>query len=138
MEQENELRLLPLDPHRQIIHDLQIFMLQHLQDGYTVNLAIDGNISGAHLFHPPTHNSRLTTPFRFNCDSRISGSITTMLEACDLVNIHTLQQGEAPATQKQGWKQIDFMFILRSLVEHVKGCRILPIDSMFPSDHIPL
>jgi hypothetical protein len=61
-----------------------------------------------------------------------------MLEACDLVNIHTLQHGEAPATHTQGSHQIDFMFISRSLVDHVKGCGILPFDSMFLSDHIPL
>jgi hypothetical protein len=43
MEQENESRLLPLDPHQQTIWDLQIFILHHLQDGYTVNLEIYGN-----------------------------------------------------------------------------------------------
>jgi hypothetical protein len=61
-----------------------------------------------------------------------------MIEACDLVNIHRLQHGEAPATQKQGSQQIDFHFILCSLVIHVEECGILPFDSMFPSDHIPL
>jgi hypothetical protein len=30
------------------------------------------------------------------------------------------------------------MFISHSLAEHVKGCGILPFDSMFTSDHIPL
>jgi hypothetical protein len=61
-----------------------------------------------------------------------------MIEACDLVNVHTLQHGEAPATHKQGSQQIDFNFISRSLVIHVEECGILPFDSMLPSDHIPL
>jgi hypothetical protein len=43
MEQENESCLLPLDPHRQTIGDPHVFKLQHLQDGYTVNLEIDSN-----------------------------------------------------------------------------------------------
>jgi hypothetical protein len=61
-----------------------------------------------------------------------------MMEACDLVNIHTLQHGEAPATHKQGSQQIYFYLLSRSFVIHVKECGILPFDSMFPSDHIPI
>jgi hypothetical protein len=138
MEQENESRLLPIDPNRQTIHDLHIFILQHLQDASTVSLAKDGNESDAHLFCSPSYSSRLTTPLGFNFDSRISGSIATILEACELVNSNTLQHGEAPATHKQGSRQIDFMLISRSLVRNVKGCGILSFDSMLPSEHIPL
>jgi hypothetical protein len=111
MEQEKESRLLPLYPHQQTIQDLQIFMRRHLQDGYTVNLTIYGNKSDAHLFLPPTYNSHITTPLGFKYDSRISGSIAAMLEACDLVNIHRLHHGVAPSTHTQGSHQIDFMFI---------------------------
>jgi hypothetical protein len=85
-------------------------MLQHLQDGYTVNFAMDGNQSNTHIFRPPAYNSRLTTPLCFNYDSRISGSIADMIKAFDLFNVHTPQRGEAPATHKQGSRQIDFMF----------------------------
>jgi hypothetical protein len=127
MEQENEARLLPLDPHRQTIRDLQMFMLQQLNDGYTVNLAIDGNESDTHLYCPRIYNSRLTTPLGFDYDSRISGSITEIIEAYDLVNIHTIQHGEAPAMHKQGSQQIDFNFISRSLVMHVED--VESIDS---------
>jgi hypothetical protein len=86
-------------------------MLQHLQDGYTVNIAIDGNESDAHLFRPPIYNSHITTPLGFNYDSRISGYIAMMLDACGLFNIHMIQHGEAPSTKKQGSQKIDFMFI---------------------------
>jgi hypothetical protein len=62
MEQENEARLPPpLDPDRETIRDLQIFMLRHLQDGYTINLGMEGNESDTHLFLLPTYNSHLTT-----------------------------------------------------------------------------
>jgi hypothetical protein len=66
------------------------------------------------------------------------GSIVAMLEACNLVNINTIQHGEAPATHKEGSHHIDFMFISGSLVRNVKGCRILPFDSIFSSNHMPL
>jgi hypothetical protein len=69
MEQENEASILPLDPHHQTIRDLQIFMLQQINDGYTLNLAIDGKESDTHLCRPPIYNSRLTTLLGFNYDS---------------------------------------------------------------------
>jgi hypothetical protein len=103
-------------------------MLQHLQDCYTVNLAMDGNESDAHLCQPPMYNILLTTPLGFNYDSRISGSIAAISESCNLVKIHTLRHGEAPETHKQGLQHIYFMFISRSLVKHVKGRGILPFD----------
>jgi hypothetical protein len=113
-------------------------MLQHLQDRYMINLAIDGSEYDTHLFRPLTYKSHLTTPLGFNYDSRISGSIAAMIDACDLVNIHALQHGEAPTTHKQGSQQIDFMFVSCSLVIHVEECGILPFDSMFSSDHKPI
>jgi hypothetical protein len=61
-----------------------------------------------------------------------------MMEDCDLVNMHTLQHGAAPATHKQGSQQIDFNILSRSLIIHVEECGILPFDSVFPIDHIPL
>jgi hypothetical protein len=80
----------------------------------------------------------MTTPLVFNYNESISGAISDMLEACDLLNIHTLQHGEAPPTHKQESRQIDGMFISRCLVEHVEACGILPFDTLFSSDHIPL
>jgi hypothetical protein len=97
MEQEDEAHLLPFYLHHQTIHDLQFLILLQINDGYTVNLEVeDGHESDNHLYRPPTYGSRLTTSLGFNYDSRISGSIAEIIEACDLVNIHTLQHGEAP------------------------------------------
>jgi hypothetical protein len=86
-------------------------MFQHIEQGFTINLAMDVNESDSHSFRAPRVANRIITPLGFNYDERISGSISYMLEACDLVNIHTLQHGEAPPTHKQGSRQIDFMFI---------------------------
>jgi hypothetical protein len=102
-------------------------MIQHKEQGFPVNLAMDGNDSDSHSLRASTETNRITTPLGFNYDSRISESISDMLEACDLVNIHNLQHREAPPTHKQGSRQIDFMFISRRLVEHVEACGILPL-----------
>jgi hypothetical protein len=138
-EEEEESKLVNLDPCKQTIRDPQVFMIQHFEQGFTVNLAMDGNESDSRTFCPPTENNRLTNPLGFNYDSRISGSIAGMLEACNLMNIHTLQHGEAPPTHKQGSQLIDFMFISRRLVPHVNACGILLVfDAIFVSDHRPL
>jgi hypothetical protein len=138
MEQEEESHLVHLDQHKQTIRDLQVFMIQHLEQGFTVNLAMNGNDLDNHSFRAPMETTRMTTPLGFNYDWRISGSILGILEACSLVNIHTLQRGEAPPMHKQGAIQIDFMFLSCSLTVHVEACCILPFDSIFASDHIPL
>jgi hypothetical protein len=113
-------------------------MLKHIEQGFTVNLTMDGNESDSHSSRTPAAPTHITTSLGFNYDGRISGSIANMLEACDLVNIHTLQHGEDPPTHKQGSRQIDFMFISRRLVKHVEECGILPFDTLFASDHRPL
>jgi hypothetical protein len=43
MEKGNESQLAHMDPHKQNIRDLQIFMLEYIEQGFTVNLAMDGN-----------------------------------------------------------------------------------------------
>jgi hypothetical protein len=102
MEQKDESQLAHLDPHKQIIRYLQIFMLTYIEQGFTVNLAMDGNESDSHSFRTPAAPTNITTPLGVNYDERISGSIADMLKACDLVNINTLQHGEAPPTHNQG------------------------------------
>jgi hypothetical protein len=92
-------------------------MIQHIEKGFTVNLAMDGIQTVTHSEH-----QRNTMPLELNYDTWISGSIAGMLEACDLANIDTLQHGEDPPTHKQGSRKINFMFIFPRLVEHVEAC----------------
>jgi hypothetical protein len=66
MEQEEESQLAHLDTHKQIIRELRIFMLKHIGQGFTVNLAMDGNESDSHSFGTPTVPTHITTPLGFN------------------------------------------------------------------------
>jgi hypothetical protein len=43
MESEDESIGLPIDPHRQIIHDLQIFVQSYQQQGFFISNLMDGN-----------------------------------------------------------------------------------------------
>jgi hypothetical protein len=81
MEQEDEFQLALLDTHNHTIRYLQVFMLQHIEQGFTVNITMDGSESGSHSFRAPTVANRINTPLGFNYDARISGSIAEMLEA---------------------------------------------------------
>jgi hypothetical protein len=61
-----------------------------------------------------------------------------MMEACDLVNYtHTSTWSGTSNAQTRFTKKY-FNLRSRSLVKHAEECGILPFDSMFPSDHIPL
>jgi hypothetical protein len=113
-------------------------MLQHIEQGFTVNLAMDNNELDSHSFRTPPAPTHITTPLGFNYDARISGSIADMIEACSLVNSHTIENGEVPPTHTQESRNIDFMFISRCLVKHVEACGIPPFDSLFGSGHRPL
>jgi hypothetical protein len=50
MEEEHESIPFPIDPHRQTIRDLQIFIVSYQQDGYLVFLLMDGNQDDTHVF----------------------------------------------------------------------------------------
>jgi hypothetical protein len=50
MEQEDELQLFHLDTHNHTIRDLQLFMIKHIEKGFTVNLAMDINESDINSF----------------------------------------------------------------------------------------
>jgi hypothetical protein len=102
IEQEDESHALPLDPHRQTISDIETFMLSYLQEWFTLDPAIGGNQSDSHTFRPQSYRSRLIYHLSFNYDNHINGSIAATLDTCDLVNIHTLQHGDAPTTHTQG------------------------------------
>jgi hypothetical protein len=97
---EDESQLALLDPHKQTARDFQVFMLQHILKGFTVNLAMDGNESHSHSFRAPTAANRITTPLAFNYDERISVSISGMVEACDLYSISTLYNMARPHQSK--------------------------------------
>jgi hypothetical protein len=81
MKQEDESQLVHWDPHKQTIRNIQVFMIQHIEQGFTVNISMDGNEANSHSFRAPMEYNRITTPLGFNYDSRISGSIADMIEA---------------------------------------------------------
>jgi hypothetical protein len=74
----------------------------------------------------------------FHYDKDIDGSIASMVDAYNSVNIHKLKHINIHPTQSYGSTQIDFIFISAAATEFVFHCGILEFNTLLSSDHIPL
>jgi hypothetical protein len=135
MESEDEAMGIPIDPHRRTIHHLQIFIQSYQQQGFLMFLLIYGNQDNLHVFQQQDIPTKACTPIGFNYDINIDGSIATLIEACNLVNIHKLKHGDAPATHNTGSLQIYFDFLSYAATESIYKCGIVDFNALFSSDH---
>jgi hypothetical protein len=135
MESEDESLGLPIDPHHQTIRDLQIFIQSYQQQGFFISLLMDGNQDDLHAFQQQDIPTKVCSLLRFNYDKHIDGSTTTLIESCNLVNIHKLMHGDVPATHKSGSFQIDFAFLSYGAIEFIHRCGVLDFNALFSSDH---
>jgi hypothetical protein len=62
MESEDESIGIPIDPHRQTMRDLQIFIQGYQQQGYFIFLLMDGNKNDSHVLQPQDIRNRVHTP----------------------------------------------------------------------------
>jgi hypothetical protein len=138
MESEDESIVIPIDPHCQTIRDMQIFIKGYQQQGYFIFLLMDGNHNYSHIFQPQDIRNRTHTPLGFNYAKNIDGSIDTLAESCNLVNIHKIKHDNVPETHNAGYEQIEFIYILEASAEFTFHCGILDFNSLFYSDHHPL
>jgi hypothetical protein len=111
MEDEMESIPYPIDPHRQDIHDLQIFIASYQQEGYLIFLFMDGNQDDLHVLREQEYDGKCCTTLGFHYEKTIDVSIATIVDACDLVNIHKHKHVHMSATQTSGSTQIDFIFM---------------------------
>jgi hypothetical protein len=97
---------------------------------------MDGNQDNIHVFHEQEYDGKCCTP-SFNYNKSIEGSISSMAESCNLVNIHKLEHVNTPPTQSSGSTQIDFIFVSAAAIEIIERCDILDYNTVFSSDHRP-
>jgi hypothetical protein len=74
----------------------------------------------------------------FHYDTSINGSIASMVDACDLVNIHKHKHVHTPPTQSFESTQIYFIFMSAASAEFILHCGILYFNNLFLSDRHPL
>jgi hypothetical protein len=94
-----------------------------------------GNQDDQHLFQQQDIPTRVFTPLGFNYKNNIDGSIATLVESCNLVNIHKIKHGEVPATHNTVSFQIDLAFISYGNIEFISMCGVLKFNTLFSSDH---
>jgi hypothetical protein len=111
IESVEEVTGIPIDPHRQNIRDLQIFIQSYQQQGFLIFLIMDGNQDDLHIFQQQDIQTKVCNPIGFKYDINIDGSIATLIEACNLFNIHKLKHDDVPATHNAGYLKIDFGFL---------------------------
>jgi hypothetical protein len=82
-----------------------------LQEGFFIFLLIDGNQDDLHVFQQQDIPIKVCTPLGFNYNTNIDGSIATLVESCNLLNIHKLKHGDVPATHNAGSFEFFFGFL---------------------------
>jgi hypothetical protein len=135
MELEDESVGFPIDPHRQMIRDLQIFIQSYQQQFFLIFRPMDGNQDYLHFFQQQDIPNKACTQLDFNHDKNIDGSISTLVESCNLVNIHKLKHGDVPVTHNTGSLQIDLGFLSYAATEFIYRCGVLDFNTLFSSDH---
>jgi hypothetical protein len=138
MESEYASIGIPIDPHRQTTHDLQIFMNSYQKEGYLIILCMDGTQDDEHVFQEQDFNAKICTRLRFHYYTNIDRSIATLVESYNLVNVHKLKHQDVPAAHHTGSTQIDIVFISLTATEFIFRCGILNFNSILSSDHHPL
>jgi hypothetical protein len=96
---------------------------------------MDGNKDDLHVFQQQDIPTQVCTPLGFNYDTHIDGSIASLVEYCNLINIHKLKHGDVPATHNAGSHQIDLGFLSYGTSEFIHRCGVLDLNALFSSDH---
>ena len=66
-----------------------------------------------------------------------NNALTKLISEFGLIDVHSNKYGydtDLP-TYKRGPRRLDYMFVLRSLIDHIKRCRYEKFDARIVSDH---
>jgi hypothetical protein len=63
---------------------------------------MDGTQDDLHVFREQEYDGKCDTHLGFRYDKSIDGSIASMVDSCDLVNIHIHKHFDTPPTQSSG------------------------------------
>jgi hypothetical protein len=135
IEDEMEPIPYPINLHRQTIRDLQIFIKSYQQEVYLIFLFMDGTREDLHVFREHEYDGKCCTPLSFHYKKTIDGSIASMVDDCDLVNIHKHTHVHTPPTQTSGSTQINFIVMSSAAAEFIFCCGILDFNTLFLRDH---
>ena len=138
MQQDSLLREkfpdMDVNPRKQSVLDMQLFITKKQREGYYIILSADGNenLSANRKGFCPVESDGIHA---FNKDH--DGSILTLLNTCGLVDILQEQHKQAnfPATYIRGWNRINGIFVSYQIVHTVLRSGLTPFHTFFQGDH---
>lgn len=135
MQQYNILRtrfphLSKIDPRKQSVLDMQLFISEKIQEGWMINLPTDSNenlSSAKGKWCPVTRVS----PFHANPSAEHDGSFLTLVKTCGLVDILQYQHKVEtyPSTYARGKHRIDGIFVSPQILHSVLRTGIAPLHT---------
>jgi predicted AAA+ superfamily ATPase len=83
----DETAIVEINPHKQMMIDLEYFTEELKTDGFEVVVFIDANDTLDHRVRSHNHDHKYKSDKGLNIDGSIDGSITTYTQDCVLSNI---------------------------------------------------
>lgn len=125
---------LDIDPRRQSVLDMQLFITEKQLEGYLIMLLSDcnENLSAAKRGYCPITGD---APHAFSTDH--DGSVLTLLNTCELVDVLQMQHkhDQYLATYIRGRHRIDGIFVSLQLAHTVLRTGLTPFHTFFQGDH---
>jgi hypothetical protein len=135
----DETARVEINPHKQMMIDLEYFTEELKTDGFEVAVFIDENETLDHQFRSQNHDHKYKSDKGFHIDGSINGSIATYTRNCGLSNTLSERHAETgtsiPNTHLRGSKQIDLALATSDIVPFIRAIGLLDFDVVFRTDH---
>jgi hypothetical protein len=135
----DETARIEINPHKQMMIDLEYFMEELKADGFEVVVFIDANEPINHIVRAQNHDHKCKSENGLYIDGSINGSLTPYVRNCGLSNIldgrHSKSRAEITNTHLRGLAQIDFVLSTPGIVLYMQSIGLLDFDVIFRTDH---
>jgi hypothetical protein len=107
-----------IDPHRQIMADLEYFVRELCDKGHEVVVFMDENQNESRCFRPQTHDRKFKSDTGFNIDRTIDGSLELFVQNTGLHNILNTKHGDenVPPSRCPGLSVIDYVYVSEGIL----------------------
>ena len=127
-----------IDPRKQGVLDMQVWLAYYIAKGVEVIFYLDGNeelknVRGKWCELPPYESGQHVT------STEHDGSLATLVTTLGLLDVIKEQHKEdIPATYARGRKRLDYVFVTPKVMESIERSCMLPFYTVFGGDHRPV
>ena len=124
-----------IDPRRQGVLDMQVWLAFFIAQGVEVILYLDGNEDLKRAIGKWCELPQYI-PDQHQSSQEHDGSLATLVTTLGLVDVLLEQhQGDIPATYTRGTKRLDYVFVTPKVMASVERSSMLPFHALFGGDH---